>query len=103
MLGSTKRGNGGFGSTGVTVIKKIKLENSSNEEASDLLENTEHSDSKRSNDCDPESENSSNFDQSKLLEIKSEEELKIVSEEAEMVVNDKVIIHEKITIDYCCF
>ena len=71
----------------------------SNEEASDLIENTKNSESKSSNNCDPESENSSNFDQSKLLEIKSKEELKLVSEVAEMVVNDKVIIHEKITID----
>lgn len=80
-------------------MKKIKIENSSNEEASDLIENTKNSESKNSNNCDPESENSSNFDQSKLLEIKSEEELKIVSEESEMIVHDKVITHGKITID----
>ena len=58
-LGNTKRGNGGFGSTGVIVIKKMKL-----------IEEI------------PESE--------------PETDVEIISEEAIMSVDNKVIIKEKI-------
>ena len=58
-LGNTKRGNGGFGSTGVSVIKKMKL-------------------SKEISESEPETD------------------VEIISEEAIMSVDNKVIIKEKI-------
>ena len=61
QLGKTKRGNGGFGSTGITVIKKMRQ----NEEE------------------EPE-----------------ETDTEITSEEAIMSTDKKVIIKEKVTIEY---
>ena len=61
QLGKTKRGNGGFGSTGITVIKKMRQ----NEEE------------------EPE-----------------ETDTEITSEEAIMSADKKVIIKEKVTIEY---
>ena len=58
-LGNTKGGNGGFGSTGVTVIKKMKLSE-------------------------------------EISESEPETDVEIISEEAIMSVDNKVIIKEKI-------
>ena len=66
LLGATKRENGGFGSTGLGVIKKIKV----NEEEKNEEEVNHHK-------CD---------DKCTLLQIaeKPKEDLQVVSEEAVM-------------------
>ena len=94
LLRATKRGSSGFGSTALSVIKKTKLDDwlieSDDKTVSDLPETPESSESIKAKGC-------SSCDQPKLIE--TEEELQIVSEEATMKVNDKIIIHDKITID----
>ena len=70
LLGKTKRGNDGFGSTGVSVIKKSK--NDSNKSTASESEQTT-----AQNSC-------------KMLQVvceKSDDELQISSEEAIMAVN----------------
>ena len=82
LLGKTKRGNDGFGSTGVNVIKKPK--NDSDESTTSESEQTI-----AQNSC-------------KMLQVvceKSNNDLQISSEEAIMAVNNKVVVHESITID----
>ena len=77
LLDITKRGNDGFGSTGLSVIKKVKNDSES--------------------DQTTESENSC-----KMLQIvceKSNDDLQIRSEEAILAVNNDVVVHESITID----
>ena len=71
LLGTTKRGDGNFGSTGMTVIKKTKINSTSDEE---------------------------NLDSLQIVE-KSKDDLQITFEEGVMEVNNEVIIHQKITID----
>ena len=68
QLGTTKRGHSGFGSTGVTVIKKMKP-------------NKDESEGK----SDPEPKDGS----------EPETHTEIVSEEAVFSVNNKVIVKEK--------
>ena len=80
LLGGTKRGSSGFGSTGVNVIKKTKLD--------DWVVKS-----------DDEKVTESNDSPVALKNEKTEEQLEIVCEEAKMEVNDKVVVHEKITID----
>ena len=80
-LGGTKRGSSGFGSTGLSVIKKIKLD-----------------------DWVIKSDDDAKVIESPDLPValkneKTEEQLEIVFEEARIEVNDKVVVHEKITID----
>ena len=80
-LGGTKRGSSGFGSTGLSVIKKIKLD-----------------------DWVIKSDDDAKVIESPDLPValkneKTEEQLEIVFEEARIEVNDKVAVHEKITID----
>ena len=77
MLGKTKRGNDGFGLTGVTVIKKFK-------EDDDNDENDE-------NDDKTTSENQQ--------VIVNSEDNQVTSKETIMTVNNKVVVHESITID----
>ena len=77
MLGKTKRGNDGFGLTGVTVIKKFK-------EDDDNDENDE-------NDDKTTSENQQ--------VIVNSGDNQVTSEETIMTVNNKVVVHESITID----
>ena len=77
MLGKTKRGNDGFGLTGVTVIKKFK-------EDDDKDENDE-------NDDKTTSENQQ--------VIVNSEDNQVTSKETIMTVNNKVVVHESITID----
>ena len=80
-LGGTKRGSSGFGPTGLSVIKKIKLD-----------------------DWVIKSDDDAKVIESPDLPValkneKTEEQLEIVFEEARIEVNDKVVVHEKITID----
>ena len=83
LLGITKRGSGGFGSTGLSVIKKtktvIKTKQQLFDEAVSKVDNNK-----------PE-----------LLQIvkKPEDDLQISSEETIMKVDNEVAVHEKITID----
>ena len=82
-LGITKLGSDGFGSTGVSVIKKKKIKEVSSEENLLLI-----------------SEKADNETQTTSEEPTSEkaEALQITSEEAIMSVDKKVIVHESITI-----
>ena len=80
LLGGTKRNSSGFGSTGVNVIKKTKLDDW-------VVKSTD------------EKVNESQDSPVALKNEKTEEQLEIVCEEAKMEVNDKVVVHEKITID----
>ena len=87
LLGITKRGIHGFGSTGFGIIKKLKKYPESELTTSELT--TSESDQTTSqNSC-------------KLLAIynKSSDDLQISSEEAIMAVNNEVVVHESITID----
>ena len=85
LLGRTKRGNNGFGSTGVTVIKKVKKDDDENQtelttsENNRVIVNLE--------------------DNLQIIPEKSENELEITSEEAIMNVNNEVVVLESITID----
>ena len=82
LLGITKRGNLGFGSTGFGVIKKLKKDPESE------LTTSESDQTTSQNSC-------------KLLTIydKSSDDLQISSEEAIVAVNNEVVVHESIAID----
>ena len=84
LLGQTKRGNDGFGSTGVTVIKKAKKDDDDEIELTTLENNQVIVTSEENLQIIPE---------------KSENEVQITSEEAIMTVNEEVVVHELITID----
>ena len=73
-MGTTKRGDGGFGSTGMTLIKQAKKNSTSDGENVDLGIS------------------------SQIVE-KQKDDLQITSEEGVMEVNNEVIIHQKIMID----
>ena len=94
LLGATKSGSRGFGSTGSSVIKKNKLDDglteSDDKKVPELPESPKSSESTNAKGC-------SSCDQPKLIE--TEEELQIISEETTMEVNDRIITHDKITID----
>ena len=82
LLGKTKRGNDGFGSTGVQVIKKAKTEDEielTTSESKQVAVNSEE-------------------DLQMVLE-KSEKNLQITSEEAVMTANNEVVVHESIIIE----
>ena len=82
LPGKTKRGNDGFGSTRVGVIKKPKND-------SDKSTTSETEQTTAQNSC-------------KMLQLvceKSNDDLEISSEEAIMAVNNEVVLHELITID----
>ena len=83
LLGSTKRGNDGFGSTGVQVIKRARKE--------DEIQLTT-SENEFPNAVDSEED-------LQTVPQKSEENLQITSEEAVMTVGNEVVVHESITID----
>ena len=91
LLGITKQRSRGFGSTGLSVIKKTKVDSLSDEEESDKEEQQifDGAVSKVDNN------------KPQLLQIvkKPEDHLQIISEEAVMKVDNKIVIHEKITID----
>ena len=85
FLGRAKRGNDGFGSTGVTVIKKVDDDNDDNgiqlttSENNQVIINSE--------------------DNLQIIPYKSENELQKTSEEALMTINNEVVVRESITID----
>ena len=83
LLGSTKRGNDDFGSTGVQVIKRFNKK--------DEIQITT-SESEFVNAVDSEED-------LQTVPQKSEENLQITSEEAVITVNNEVVVHESITID----
>ena len=83
LLGSTKRGNDGFGSTGVQVIKRVKKED-------EIQLTTSESEFVHAVDSDEDLQ---------TVPQKSEENLQITFEEALMTVNNEVVVHESITID----
>ena len=83
LLGQWKCGNDGFGSTGVTVIKKAKNDDVKIELRT--LENNQFIVTSEEN--------------SQIIPEKSENEVQITSEEAIMSVNEEVAVHESITID----
>ena len=86
LLDKTKRGNDGFGSTGITVIKKVKKDDDDvNEIQSTTSEN---------NQVIVNSE-----EDLQIIPEKSENESQITSEEAIMTVKNEVVVHESITID----
>ena len=86
LLDKTKRGNDGFGSTGITVIKKVKKDDDDvNEIQSTTSEN---------NQVIANSE-----EDLQIIPEKSENESQITSEEAIMTVKNEVVVHESITID----
>ena len=91
LLGITKRGSGGFGSTSLSVIKKTKVDSLSDEEESD----------KEEQQIFDETVSKVDNNKPELLQIvkKSEDDLQISSEEAIMKVDNEVVVHEKITID----
>ena len=77
LLGKTKRGNDGFGSTGITVIKKFK----------------------KDNDNDENDENDDKTTSENQQVIVDSEDNQVTFEETIMTVNNKVVVHESITID----
>ena len=82
LLGKTKRGNDGFGSTGVQVIKKAKKEDKiqlTTSESKQVTVNLE--------------------DDLQTVPEKSVENFQITSEEAVMTVNNEVVVHESIIIE----
>ena len=83
LLGQTKRGNDGFGSTGVTVIKKAKKDDDEIELTT--LENNQVIVASEEN--------------LQIIPEKSENEVQITSEEAIMTVNDELVVYESIKID----
>ena len=87
-LGITKLGSYGFGLTGVSVIKKKKIKEVSSEEnlllISEKADNETQTTSEEPTSAEPTSEKA--------------EALQITSEEAIMSVDQKVIVHESITI-----
>ena len=83
LLSRTKRGNDGFGSRGVHVIKKAKKE--------DQIELTT---------SESEFTNAVNSEENlQMVTEKSKENLQITSEEAIMTINNEVVVYESITID----
>ena len=82
LLGKTKRGNDGFGSTGVHVIKKTKQEDEIQSATSEEEQVTANSE-----------------EDFQMVPEKSEEDLQITSEKAVMTVSNEVAVHESITTD----
>ena len=82
LLGKTKRGNDGFGSTDVQVIKKAKQDDEIQLitlEGKQVTVNSE--------------------EDLQMVPEKSEKDLQITSEKAVMTVKNEVVVHESITID----
>ena len=91
LLRIIKRGSRGFGSTGLRVIKKTKVDSLSDDEESD----------KEEQQIFDEAVSKVDNNKPELLQVvkKPEDHLQISSEEAVMKVDNKIVIHEKITID----
>ena len=85
-MGITKRGEGCFGSSGVSEIKKSRTDT--------IIEEQQK--------CFDESVSQlSNFSKAGILQIveNSKDDVQIIEEEAIMKVDNKVIVHKKVTID----
>ena len=83
MLGKTKRGDDGFGSIGVEVIKKFKESQTENEVITL-----------------PEEKVTGNTENNlKITSEKAEDDLQITSVKAVMEVNGEVVINESVTIE----
>ena len=82
-----KRGSRGFGSTGLRVIKKTKVDSLSDDEESD----------KEEQQIFDEAVSKVDNNKPELLQVvkKPEDHLQISSEEAVMKVDNKIVIHEK--------
>ena len=100
LLGVTKWGSGGFGSTGLSVIKKTKTDSLSDKEESDKEEQEifDEAITKVDNKVVVTKFDASLGDKPELLQIVKKPEDDI-SEEAIMKVDNEVIVDEKITID----
>ena len=83
LLGRNKRGNDGFGWTGIHIIKKAKTED-------EIQLTTSESESVNAVDSEEDFQ---------TVPEKSEENLQITFEEAVMTVNNEVLVHKSITID----
>ena len=83
LLGKTKRGYDGFGSTGVEVIKKVK-------ESESVIEMITSEDEQVTVNLE---------DNLQVISKKAKDDLQITSEKAVMEVNNEVVISESITID----
>ena len=87
LLRIIKRGSRGFGSTGLRVIKKTKVDSLSDDEESD----------KEEQQIFDEAVSKIDNNKPELLQVvkKPEDHLQISSEEAVMKVDNKIVIHEK--------
>ena len=102
-LGITKWGSGGFGSTGLSPIKKTKVDFFSNKEESDKEEQQifDEALTKVGNKVVLTKFDASFGNKSQLLQIfkKPEDDLQIVCEEAVMEVDNEVVVHQKIILE----
>ena len=86
FLGITKRGEDGFGSSGISEIKKTRTDT--------IIEEQQK--------CFDESVfQISNFSKAGILQIveNSKDDVQIIEEEAIMKIDNDVVVHEKVTID----
>ena len=92
MLGKTKRGNDGFGSTGVTVIQKVKKDNDDDDDNDDdkAIQLT----TSKNHQVIVNSE-----EDVQIIPEKLKNESQITSDEATMTVDNEAVVHESITID----
>ena len=97
LLGITKRGDGDFVSTGMSVIKKAKKDPISETEEQ---ENFDEAVSKLDDKSIPTKFDASLGNKPVLLQVveKPQDDLQIVSEEAIMNIDNEVVIKEKIAI-----
>ena len=86
FLGITKRGEGGFGSSGVSKIKKNRTDTIIEEQQKCFDEGVFQI---------------SNFSKASILQIveNSKDDVQIIEEEAIMKIDNDVVVHEKVTID----
>ena len=92
LLGKTKRGNDGFGSTGVTVIQKVKKDNDDDDDNDDdkAIQLT----TSKNHQVIVNSE-----EDVQIIPEKLKNESQITSDEATMTVDNEAVVHESITID----
>ena len=85
-MGITKRGEGGFGSSGVSKIKKNRTDTIIEEQQKCFDEGIFQI---------------SNFSKASILQIveNSKDDVQIIEEEAIMKIDNDVVVHEKVTID----
>ena len=97
LLGITKRGDGDFGSTGMSVIKKAKKDPMSEKEEQEIFDEAV---SKLNDKSIPTKFDALLGNKPVLLQTveKPEDDLQIVSEEAIMKIDNEVVIKEKIAI-----